>query len=104
MPVIGLLSASREPFAQLVAAFRQGLGELGYVEGKNVAIEAEGDYDRLPKAGYRLVDRRVSVLAATGRESVGLPAKAATATIPIVFSGGGDPIERLEMNLMGAAP
>jgi putative ABC transport system substrate-binding protein len=98
MPVIGFLhSASPDAFAPYVAAFRQGLGELGYVEGKNVAIEfrwAEGDYDRLPMLAAELVDRRVAVLAATGGESVGRAAKAATATIPIVFSGGGDPIEQ----------
>ena len=96
MPVIGFLnSASPGPFAHLVAGFRQGLGETGFVEGRNVAIEyrwAEGRYDRLPELAKELVRRQVAVLIATGGEVSAFAAKAATSTIPIVFAIGGDPI------------
>ncbi len=97
VPVVRFLSsASPEPFAHLVAAFRQGLSQLGYMEGRNVAIEyrwAEGEPDRLPVLAAELIERRVSVLAATGGDTA-RAAKAATATIPIVFSAGGDPVEQ----------
>jgi putative tryptophan/tyrosine transport system substrate-binding protein len=87
-PVIGFLNgASYELSAFLVQAFHQGLGETGYVEGRNVAFEyrsAEGQYDRLPGLAADLVGRRVTLIAATGTPT-GLPAKAATSTIPIVF-------------------
>jgi len=96
IPLIGFLS-TRAPGedAYLLAAFHQGLKETGYAEGQNVAIEyrfAENQYDRLPALAADLVRKRVNVIAAPGGPS-GPAAKAATATIPVVFSVGTDPVE-----------
>jgi putative tryptophan/tyrosine transport system substrate-binding protein len=97
MPVIGYLdSGAPETSAQLVAAFRRGLSEAGYVEGRNVAIEyrwAHEDYNRLPELAADLVRRAVTVIAAMASMPSARAAKAATATIPIVFAFGGDPVQ-----------
>jgi len=96
MPVIGYLSSgSPQGFATRLAAFRQGLQEIGYREGQNVAIEyrwAEGKDDQLPALATELVARRVNVLAAPGGSNAPLAAKRASATIPIVFETGVDPV------------
>jgi putative tryptophan/tyrosine transport system substrate-binding protein len=97
LPVIGYLSArSPDDTAHLVAAFRKGLGESGFVEGRNVTIEwswALGQYDRLPAMAAEFASRPVAVIVATGGETAALAAKTATSSIPIVFAVGGDPIK-----------
>ena len=96
MPVIGYLGPeSPAVFASRVRAFRQGLGETGYAEGRNVAIEfrwAEGQHNRLPELAADLVGRQVAIIVAPGGAPGALAAKSATTTIPIVFEMGADPV------------
>ena len=96
MPVIGFLGTdSPELYAFRLRAFREGLRETGYVEGGNVAFEyrwAEGHYDRFPALVAELVSLKVNLIGAFGSNSPALAAKAATATIPILFAIGGDPV------------
>jgi len=96
LPVIGWLSSARASMTiYYISVVRQGLSDMGYVEGRNVAIEArfaEDDYDRLPALAADLVRRRVNVILASSDPSI-LAAKAATQTIPIVFTSGLDPVK-----------
>ena len=97
LPVIGFMSGrSPEDSTHLVAAFRQGLAENGFVEGQTVAIEfrwADGDYDRLPALAADLVSRKVAVLVGVGGDVSAVVATKATRTIPVVFGMGGDPVK-----------
>src|SRR5262245_51341356 len=96
MPVIGYLNSSPPgPSAERLSVFRQGLKEMGFVEGENVAIEfrwAENQTDRLPGMVADLVRRKVAVIAATGANAPAFAAKAGTSTIPIVFAVSEDPV------------
>src|SRR5262245_54883359 len=96
VPVVGYLYLGAvEASRPLLEAFQKGLSEMGYVEGRNVAIEfrwARNEIHLLPELAADLVHRQVSVIATTGRQAAALAAKAATTTIPIVFNIGGDPV------------
>ena len=96
IPVIGFLSGrGRDDSEYLVAAFKGGLADNGFIEGKNVGIEyrwANGDYDRLPDLAAEFVSQRVAVLVAVGGDASARAAKAATETVPIVFGMGSDPV------------
>lgn len=97
LPVIGFLTGlSPDTYPDRTNAFRKGLQDAGYIEGRNISIEyrwAEGHYDRLPRLAAELVDRKVAVIAAVGGPTIALAARAATTTIPIVFQIGVDPVE-----------
>jgi putative tryptophan/tyrosine transport system substrate-binding protein len=115
IPVVGYLSGtSPDDSIDIVADFRRGLAETGYVEGRNLAIEyrwLEGRYDRIPMMLGELVERRVAVIAVANTTTAALAAKAATRTIPIVFAVGSDPVaidlvvslSRPEGNLTGVS-
>ena len=95
LPVVGFIVGSPDAFARYAAAFRAGLGEIGYVDGQNVSIEyhwLEGQYDRGRASVAEWVRRRVAVIAVPGNTATALAAKAATSTIPIVFGVGDDPV------------
>jgi putative ABC transport system substrate-binding protein len=97
MPIIGFLSGATEPGNRnLIAAFHRGLGEQGYVEGRDLEIVyrwAATRYDQLPAMAADLVRRRVSLIVITAGNAPALAAKSATRSIPIVFQLGGDPVE-----------
>jgi putative ABC transport system substrate-binding protein len=96
LPVIGFLNGSTAaPYVEIIAAFKRGLTEGGFSDGRNVVLEfrwADNDYDRLPLLAAELIRRPVAVLAASGVPAA-LAAKAATTTIPIVFEAAFDPVE-----------
>src|SRR5437660_8594293 len=97
LPVVGYLAiASPETETDRLAGFRKGLSEMGFVEGRNVAIEYRWgnlQYDRLPALATDLARRQVAVIVTAGRPEAALAAKAATSTIPILFRSGVDPVE-----------
>ena len=99
MPVIGFLSGrSHDESAQLVAAFQQGLGELGYADSQNVIVQyrwADGQYDRLPMLANELTNRSVAVIVTTGGTASALVAKAASTAIPIVFNVTETPLKQV---------
>jgi putative ABC transport system substrate-binding protein len=95
LPVVGILSGSSAAAAPFLTGLRDGLRDAGYIEGQNVVIEAqwaEGQYDRLPVLADELVHRPAAIIVASGLPSI-FAAKAATSTIPIVFSSAGDPVQ-----------
>jgi putative tryptophan/tyrosine transport system substrate-binding protein len=106
MPVVGFLgTASADEYAHFMPGFHRGLSETGYIEGKNVALEsrfAENHVDRLPALAAELIDRHVAVIFATGGSAPLFAARAATATIPIVFANGIDPVTFVERGLIGS--
>jgi putative ABC transport system substrate-binding protein len=97
VPVIGFLhGGSQAPYINLVSAFRKGLSETGFDEGRNVVIEyrwADGNYDRLPGLADELVNRRIAVLYTSGGSVSALAAKGAARGIPLVFVMGSDPVK-----------
>jgi putative tryptophan/tyrosine transport system substrate-binding protein len=95
VPVIGFLSSGGQPNPDTLAAVREGLGKMGYVEGRNITIEIRGtdQYDQLPVFAAELVRQKVDVIFAWGTANSALAAKAATVTIPIVFANGSDPVK-----------
>jgi len=95
MPVVGYLNSGGMPNATTLAALRKGLGEMGFVEGRNVAIEVRGteQYDQFPVLAAELVRRQVAVIYVRGTANSALAAKAATSSIPIVFANGSDPVK-----------
>jgi len=96
-PIVGFLSiATADSFAHLVAGFRRGLEEAGFVDGRNVTIEyrwAEGQYAQLPSLAADLVRRQVAVIVTSGGDNPAMAAKTVTSTIPIVFNVGDDPVK-----------
>jgi ABC-type uncharacterized transport system substrate-binding protein len=102
LPIVGVVSGrSRHADAPSAAAFHKGLNQSGYVDGQNVTVEyhwVEGQYDRLPGLMADLVRRQVNVIATTGNNTTALAAKAATATIPIVFAVGADPVKLIALH------
>ena len=104
-PIVGFMSGrSPDDSSHLVAAFHRGLGETGFVEGKNLKVEyrwALGQYDRLPAFAAELVKRPVTILVAVGGDVSAVAAKKATSTIPIVFGMGGDPIKAELVDSLG---